>query len=88
MPSAHDGELGFDHLEGWTDAQNWASCRILEKCGFILCETLPDPENALRRNSELAIFRKARPGKTLEKLGLLASTDPASEAEAPMPPVQ
>lgn len=83
---APSSEGGYDHLEGWTDIENWPSRRILEKCGFTFCEYRPDPDNAVRGPSEIAVFRKARPGKTLEGLGLLPSK--ASDDPAPSPPLQ
>lgn len=84
LPPASQG--GFDHVEGWTDIENWPSRRILEKCGFTLCERRPDPDNLLRGPSELLIYRKARDGKTLEELGL--SWANVTEESRPTPPVQ
>lgn len=84
MPTFSEGGVGFDHLEGWTDVHNWPSRHVLEKCGFTYCETIPDPENAVRGPSSIAIFRKARPGKSLHGLGLLVSEEP----EPPPPPIQ
>lgn len=87
FPAADEGGIGFDHLEGWVDSKNAASRKILEKTGFVFCETHVDSENQVRGPCELLIFRKARPGKTLEGLGLI----PKAEAESdgpPSPPVQ
>lgn len=85
IPRLSEGGLGYDHVEGWVDAANTRSRRILEKCGFTLCEIVPPkPEHA-----GAVMFRKARPGgKTLEELGLLASPADGVRSEAPTPPVQ
>ena len=88
MPAASEGGTGFDHVEGWTDIANKVSQRILGKSGFTYCETIPDPENQIRGPTETMIFRKARPGKTLQDLGLLPSNIAGEESNAPIPPVQ
>lgn len=89
LPPASEGGVGFDHIEGWTDIQNWPSRRVLEKCGFTLCETIPDPfDNPLRGPSQLIIFRKARPGRTLEELGLIPREEGGVDESAPTPPIQ
>lgn len=88
MRTASEGGIGFDHVEGWADVNNLASRRILEKCGFTYCETVPDPENEIRGPTETAIFRKARSGMSLDGLGLLVSKEPKPESDAPTPPVQ
>lgn len=89
LPPASEGGVGFDHIEGWTDIQNWPSRRVLEKCGFTLCETIPDPfDNPLRGPSQLIIFRKARPGRTLEELGLIPREEGGVDESAPTSPIQ
>ena len=84
IPPLCEGGMGFDHLEGWTDVNNWPSRRILQKCGFTCCETIPDPENTVRGPSEIAVFRKARPGRTLDALGLVPSKATDSSPQAPL----
>ena len=86
-PKSEDG-TGIDHVEGWTDIQNAPSRRVLEKCGFTYCETLPDPDNIVRGPSELVIHRLARPGKRLEDLNLLPAKMHVDRSAAPTPPVQ
>ena len=72
MPTASEGGLGFDYIEALTVAQDWASRRVLEKCGFTYCETHPqDFENPVLGLCDTTVYRIARPGKTLEELGLL-----------------
>ena len=88
MPPASEGGIGFDYIEGWTDINNLASQRILEKCGFTYCEIMPDPDNQLRGPSEIKIYRKARPGKDLSDMGLLPSESTEPEPDPPLPPVQ
>ena len=41
VPHASDGGIGADHIDGYVDVENKASQRVLEKCGFKLCESLP-----------------------------------------------
>ena len=84
MPPAAEGGTGFDRIEGWADIDNKPSRRNLEKCGFTLCEILPDPDNTLRGPSAIARYCRARHGKTLEELGLTGS----AESSPPTPPVQ
>lgn len=80
--------LGFDYLEGWVNTDNWASRRVLEKCGFTICETLRVEDLKRHGHSlEVTIYRIARPGMTLDQLGLLAS-EVSQEDSAPEPPVQ
>lgn len=88
MPSASEGGTGFDYLEAWADVQNLASHRVLEKVGFTYCETVQDPDNEVRGPTQTVIWRKARPGKHLEQLGLVASKSLDLEHDAPQPPVQ
>lgn len=69
MPSAAMG--GYDYIEACTDSQNTPSQRGLTKCDFTRCETCEgdfvNPALGLRDSS---YFRIARPGKTLQELGL------------------
>jgi RimJ/RimL family protein N-acetyltransferase len=88
MPVKREDGCGLDFVEGWTDIQNWQSRRVLEKSGFTYCETVPDPDNALRGPSEISIYRKTRPGKTLKDLGLLPPARAEDRSAAPTPPVQ
>ena len=85
-----EGRRGFDYIEGIVDAQNYASQRILEKCGFTKVawreQAFNSPLMGLRDD---IIFRFPRPGKTLQQLGLDADSEarPAGD-EPPEPPVQ
>ena len=88
FPPAGEGGTGFDHVEGCTNVNNFASKRILEKCGFTYCEMEPDPNNQMLGPSETMIFRLARPGKNLEDLGLLTKEGFRPEARPPTPPVE
>ena len=88
LPPASEGGTGTDHLEAWTDVQNLASQKILQKCGFTYCETIPDPENQLRGPSDILVYRKARPGKTLEELEIAPTTFRRLDSKAPTPPIQ
>jgi RimJ/RimL family protein N-acetyltransferase len=62
--------LGFDYVQAETDNENFASQRILLKCGFELVETLTNafdsPSLGLR---DTLIYKLARPGMSLESLG-------------------
>ncbi|EME81266.1 uncharacterized protein MYCFIDRAFT_140868 [Pseudocercospora fijiensis CIRAD86] len=77
---------GHDVLEGYTDSENFASHRILEKCRFTRCEiSFQDFESPSMGLRDSVAFRLARPGKMMADLGL----DPdAKEEEPPEPPVQ
>lgn len=88
FPPAGEGGTGFDYVEGWTNVNNRASQRILEKCGFTYCETEPDPDNQMLGPSQTFIYRKARPGKDLVDLGLLKEEMRTSEPDPPKPPVE
>lgn len=87
MPQS-EGAVGFNYAEGWIDTDNGPSRRILAKCGFVFCEVRPDPDNEVRSASELAIYRKARPGRTLAELGMLREGEVGADSEPPTPPVQ
>jgi RimJ/RimL family protein N-acetyltransferase len=80
--------VGFDYIEASTDTENWASRRVLEKCGFVLCEThsqgYNNPVLGLR---DTAIYRIARPGRSLEELGLLESGEGRQDTQL-VPPIQ
>jgi len=88
-PSAADGGTGLDHLEALTDSENWASRRVLEKAGFTYCETrFRDFDSpALGGVRDTVVYRIARPGKTLDELGLLPGQRGSSESP-PIPPMQ
>ncbi|KXT00847.1 hypothetical protein AC578_949 [Pseudocercospora eumusae] len=86
VPNASEEGIGHDVIEGYTDSENFASHRILQKCGFTRCETaVGDFESPGMGLRDSVAFRLARPGKTLADLGL----DPNAREEAPPePPVQ
>lgn len=95
MPSALPSPeaLGYDYIEGLTDSQNLASQRVLQKSGFTYCGTsLQDFQHPVLGLRDTAIFRIARPGVTLEELGLVLpnDTDAKTQAvdEAFVPPIQ
>lgn len=82
VPSACEGGMGHDFIEGAVDAENVASQKVLEKCGFTQCEMLcQDFESAIGLRDTI-IYRLPRPGKTLEELLRQA------EEEPPEPPMQ
>ncbi|WPH00543.1 Hypothetical protein R9X50_00337200 [Acrodontium crateriforme] len=91
MPCASDDGIGYDYLEGLTDTENYASQNILRKCGFTYCETREQDfyNPTLKQQRDTAFYRLARPGKDLEKLGLLPLKE-SSEADEPgfVPPIQ
>lgn len=90
MPSSCDPDRpGFDFIEALTDTQNLASRKVLEKCGFICCEVIPqDFESPFFGLRDTVVYRIARPGKTLEGLGLTASDLTQSEDQGVTPPIQ
>ncbi|KAK4548869.1 hypothetical protein LTR36_008642 [Oleoguttula mirabilis] len=93
MPPASKGGVGCDYIEASTDSENWASRRVLDKCGFTYCETrLKDFENPALGLRDTSVFRIPRPGKTLEELRPLMPKKPgvASGAidEGFVPPIQ
>ncbi|KAK3670619.1 hypothetical protein LTR78_009454 [Recurvomyces mirabilis] len=82
-------DIAYDHIEGWTDALNTASRRVLLKSGFTLCETRMQDFTSISFNEvrDTAVFRLARPGKSLADLGLLPGSTP-KEDERPIPPIE
>ena len=71
MPCKGADDAGHDYIEGVSDSKNKASQRVLEKCGLVLCEmVVNDPRNP---SHTTVIYRIARPGRSLEELGLCAS---------------
>ncbi|CAK3904238.1 N-acetyltransferase p20 [Lecanosticta acicola] len=86
VPSPIDGGPGFDHVDGYTLADNIASQRILQKCGFTLVERRPvdfDGNPGMMASQELTIFRLARPGKTLDRYGQAVDVG-TEEHDAPL----
>ncbi|KAK4955249.1 hypothetical protein LTR10_007444 [Elasticomyces elasticus] len=78
MPSAEKG--GYDFLLAGTIKGNAASGRVLEKAGFTECETtLQDFENSFFGKCDSVWYKIARPGKTLEELGVLPGTGSAKD---------
>lgn len=64
--------LSFDFLQAETDGENTASHRVLEKSGFARVEALPAAfESPLLGLRDTVVWRLARPGMTLEGLGLV-----------------
>lgn len=89
-PEASEGGTGVDAITAYIDTQNPGSRRVLEKCGYTRCEYLTDQAIHVRNNPhnhmvDSYVYRIARPGKTLEELGLIAGQ---GEDEPPEPPVQ
>lgn len=89
-PPASEGGTGTDVLTAYIDVENPGSKRVLEKSGFQLCETVGDQQVHVQDNphntmTDSHIFRIARPGKTLEQLGLVAGKE---VEEPPEPPIQ
>lgn len=92
VPSPTDGRPGFDYIDGHTLDDNFASQRILQKCGFVLVghnqiEFDRNP-GMIGVSREAKLFRLARPGKTLDEHGL--AIDPLAEEQdvPPEPPMQ
>jgi RimJ/RimL family protein N-acetyltransferase len=78
---------GYDHLEALVDVENIASQRVLDKCGFTkVTVSKNDFENSMGLRST-ALFRIARPGRTLAELGLVAvegePVDPCTDEAKP-----
>ena len=89
MPPASEGGTGFDYLEGWIDTENVGSRRVLEKLGFTYCETfVGDFDNPSMGVRDSAVYRLARPGRTLEDLGVMPGKADEHEGERPIPPVE
>lgn len=76
----------LDYIEGWIDVDNAASRRVLEKCGFVLCEEMDAPSDAPGYVSQVAVLRKAREGMSLEGMGLVKRE--LGEEDRPVPPVE
>lgn len=76
---------GLDYLEGWIDVGNAASRRVLEKCGFVLCEEMDAPQEAPGHVARVAVFRRAREGMDLERMGLIKGREKEGR---PTPPVE
>lgn len=83
-----DGVIGFDYVEGCTNVNNLASARILKKCGFTYVGKEADAENPRLGETETLFFRKARPGMSLESLGLDKLVNPGPDEDPPQPPVE
>ena len=88
MPSPSKSDYGHDHLEGCVDVKNWPSRKILDKCGFTICETMPTPEGGPKGASQVAVYRKARPGKTLEEMGLIKPKEANIDEIGQLPPIE
>ena len=91
--SSASQSLGYDYIEALTDSDNIASQKVLEKCGFTFCETCSQNfEHPVLGLRDTAVYRIARPSKTLEDLGLLmqreAGVDDPDEARDFVPPIQ
>lgn len=89
-PPASEGGTGVDAVAAYIDTQNPGSRRVLEKAGFTQCEYLADQHVHVQNNphnkmTDSYLYRIARPGKTLEELGLIAGQ---GVDEPPQPPVQ
>ena len=79
--------LGYDYIEALTDSENIASQKVLQKCGFTLCETCSQNfEHPLLGLRDTAVFRIARPSKTLEDLGLISQGECGGDDF--VPPIQ
>jgi RimJ/RimL family protein N-acetyltransferase len=86
VPSACITGDGHDVLDGYVDPENIASQKVLEKCGFTRCEILHnDYNNPTLGMRDSIVYRLARPGKTLEELGLVMD---GGDEPPPEPPVQ
>lgn len=89
MPPASEGGTGLDYIEGWVDTENVASRRVLDKLGFTYCEMFAgDFDNPSMGIRDSAVYRIARPGKTLEELGLLPADAGADENDRVVPPIE
>lgn len=85
MPTAEGA--GWNHLEGWIDVNNHGSRRVLEKCGFVLCEEMSAPGDAPGHVERVAVLRP-REGMDLGEMGLMImSVDRRHEGRV-VPPVE
>lgn len=55
--------------------ENVASRRVLEKCGFVVCEEVDAPEDAPRGAGRVAVLRRAREGRDLREMGLMGGRE-------------
>lgn len=79
--------LGYDYIEALTDSENIASQKVLQKCGFTFCETCSQNfEHPVLGLRDTAVYRIARPSKTLEDLGLIPQGEPGGDDF--VPPIQ
>lgn len=72
-------------MEGWIDVDNAPSKRVLEKCGFRVCEEVHAPPDAPGCVGRVAVLRRAREGLRLEEMGMVGGN---SEERGFEPPVQ
>jgi RimJ/RimL family protein N-acetyltransferase len=80
--------VGYDYLEALVDVENIGSQRVLEKCGFTkVLVSENDFENSMGLRST-ALFRIARPGRTLPELGLLVGDGVEPWSDEAKPPIQ
>ncbi|KAI6855687.1 hypothetical protein D0864_13388 [Hortaea werneckii] len=79
--------LGYDYIEALTDSENIASQKVLQKCGFTFCETCSQNfEHPVLGLRDTAVYRIARPSKTLQDLGLIPQGEPGGDDF--VPPIQ
>lgn len=81
FPASSESERGLDYVEGWIDVGNAASRRVLEKCGFTLCEEMDAPPDAPGYVTRVAVLRRAREGMQLDDMGV--GSGQASDRPAP-----
>ncbi|KJX94455.1 hypothetical protein TI39_contig4192g00002 [Zymoseptoria brevis] len=88
VPPASESGTGHDILDAFTDTTNFASHRVLEKCGFVKCETLENEfENWHFGTRDTIVWRYSRPGSTLEGLRNGSMTGARDDGDF-VPPVQ
>ena len=82
VPSAAEtGRPECDYMEGRTDFENFASQKVLTKCGFVIVEGERETfDNAVLGVREILCYRLARPGTKLAMR--------EDEEEPPKPPVE
>lgn len=89
MPDAVHG--GFDYIQGGTDIDNVPSQRVMLKAGLQLCESTEDDMKVKVGDDSRGTltYRIARPGRTLQELGLLSVAHGGRGVESrPAPPVE